>query len=89
MGLRELLEHEAGLAHSAEREPTSGLEYLQDVYKGRRVSDPARVRAAALALLFLEYDGSNSFRQPKEKAPAGGSVGPSKVQQSFRSFRIQ
>ena len=29
MGMRELLEHEAGLAHSAEREPTSGLEYLR------------------------------------------------------------
>jgi hypothetical protein len=34
MGLRELLEHEAGLAHSAEREPTSGLEYLKMFTRG-------------------------------------------------------
>jgi hypothetical protein len=33
-------------------EPANALEYLQDIYRGRRVFDPQRVRAAALALPF-------------------------------------
>jgi hypothetical protein len=35
-----------------EPEPASALEYCQDVYRGRRVADPWRMRAAALALPF-------------------------------------
>jgi hypothetical protein len=35
-----------------EEEPESALEYLQDIYKGRRQADHVRMRAAALALPF-------------------------------------
>jgi hypothetical protein len=35
-----------------EEEPVSALEYLQDIYKGRRAADHVRMRAAALALPF-------------------------------------
>jgi hypothetical protein len=35
-----------------EEEPQSALEYLQDIYKGRREPDHVRTRAAALALPF-------------------------------------
>src|ERR1700761_9805506 len=83
MGLRELLEHEAGLAPSAEREPTSALEYLQDVYTGRRVSDPARVRAAALALPFespklavVAVGTGDRFSEMLERAIARSRAGP-------------
>ena len=33
-------------------EPRSALDYLQDVYRGRRQADPQRMRAAALAIPF-------------------------------------
>jgi hypothetical protein len=33
-------------------EPPSALEYVRDVYKGRRVADPWRMRAAMAALPF-------------------------------------
>jgi hypothetical protein len=35
-----------------EVEPRNALEYLQDVYRGRRVADPWRFRAAKEALQF-------------------------------------
>jgi hypothetical protein len=35
-----------------EEEPGSALEYLQDIYKGRRQPDHVRMRAAAIALPF-------------------------------------
>mgnify|MGYP001441070054 CR=1 FL=1 len=37
---------------SAEGEPPSALEYVRDVYKGRRVADPWKMRAAMAALPF-------------------------------------
>jgi hypothetical protein len=37
---------------AAEVEPRSALDYLQDVYKGRRIADPWRFRAAVAALQF-------------------------------------
>jgi hypothetical protein len=33
-------------------EPASALEYVRDVYKGRRMADPWRMRAAMAALPF-------------------------------------
>jgi hypothetical protein len=36
----------------AENEPPSALEYMKDVYKGRRVADPWRMCAAMAALPF-------------------------------------
>ncbi len=33
-------------------EPASALDYLQDIYKGRRQVDPVRMRAASIALPF-------------------------------------
>lgn len=39
-------------AREREAEPRNALEYVQDVYRGRRVADPWRMRAAALALQF-------------------------------------
>jgi hypothetical protein len=33
-------------------EPRNALEYVQDVYRGRRVADPWRFRAAVAALQF-------------------------------------
>ena len=33
-------------------EPANALEYLQDIYKGRRPFDPQRVRAASIAIAF-------------------------------------
>jgi hypothetical protein len=36
----------------ASGEPTNALEYLQDIYKGRRVFDHHRVRAAAIAIAY-------------------------------------
>jgi hypothetical protein len=35
-----------------ETEPASALEYLQDIYRGRRAYDPWRVRAATEALPY-------------------------------------
>ena len=35
-----------------EREPATALEYLQDIYRGRRAYDPWRVRAATEALPY-------------------------------------
>ena len=35
-----------------EEEPESALEYLQDIYKGRRQADHVRIRCASLALPF-------------------------------------
>jgi hypothetical protein len=35
-----------------EDEPRNALDYLQDVYRGRRVADPWRFRAAVAALQF-------------------------------------
>jgi hypothetical protein len=35
-----------------ENEPASALDYLQDVYRGRRQADPQRMRAAAIAIPF-------------------------------------
>jgi hypothetical protein len=35
-----------------EDEPRSALDYLQDVYRGRRQADPWRMRAAVAALQF-------------------------------------
>ena len=36
----------------AETEPSNALEYVQDIYKGRRPIDPWRFRAAIAALPF-------------------------------------
>ncbi len=36
----------------AETEPANALEYVQDIYKGRRPIDPWRFRAAMAALPF-------------------------------------
>jgi hypothetical protein len=36
----------------AEVEPRNALEYVLDVYKGRRIADPWRMRAAIAALQF-------------------------------------
>jgi hypothetical protein len=37
---------------NAEGEPRNALDYLQDVYRGRRQADPWRMRAATAALQF-------------------------------------
>jgi hypothetical protein len=43
---------EAQHAATAEGEPSSALDYVQDVYRGRRQADPWRMRAAMAALPF-------------------------------------
>jgi hypothetical protein len=43
---------EAQHAAKADAEPASALDYVQDVYRGRRQADPWRMRAAMAALPF-------------------------------------
>jgi hypothetical protein len=46
-----LVEPEEGNGESGP-EPASALDYVQDVYRGRRAADPWRMRAAMAALPF-------------------------------------
>jgi hypothetical protein len=66
-----------------EEEPESALEYLQDIYKGRRPADHVRMRAARECLAFespklsataILHD-ENSFAIALEKAIARSQAG--------------
>jgi hypothetical protein len=48
----ELIDLRSVQAVDEESEPANALEYLQDIYKGRRVFDPQRFRAAKEALPY-------------------------------------
>lgn len=52
--LEVILAHQARLdaINNGEGEPRNALEYVQDVYRGRRIADPWRFRAAVAALQF-------------------------------------
>lgn len=59
-----------------ESEPANALEYVQDIYKGRRAPDTWRLRAAIAALQFetpklgvvANYFNGGDFAQTLEKA---------------------
>ncbi len=50
--ISEVLDRIEARQQSGADEPRSALDYMQDVYKGRRAADPWRMRAAMAALPF-------------------------------------
>jgi hypothetical protein len=66
-----------------EEEPQNALEYLQDIYKGRRAADHVRMRAAKECLPFetprlqmTSYiNDANSFAQALDRAIARSQAG--------------
>jgi len=68
-------------------EPSSALEYLQDIYKGRRVFDPQRVRAAALEIAYespklavTAHIAEDSFAERLERALARSGMTPKRIE---------